>query len=331
MFVRGYENFGAQIEENKVQGMKSRKKERLFAIKGKSIPFVFLDDPGIGLSEHQLTFAGQHNYNNFFNCLKENCPICYAGYKPSFISLYSVFDLSPWQKDGKTHGFSKRIFAAKESDIAVLVKFRQDFGGSLKGGVFTLTKGNERKDRAVISPALRNGSIVKYSDQDILQMVLKDGYKPELAQPYNYEALFANDSVAMLEAQIPRILVQNRNAAPTYAPQYEQYDHSQQYGYQPQQQQYAPQQNFQPQQGYQPPQFAAHNQPPQDQGYQPPNFAPPQDQGYQPQTQSNFNPPPQGSNFNPPQQAPQGGVQLYPNNNGNAPVSRKDHLNDIPF
>jgi hypothetical protein len=186
------------------------KNERLWARDDESIRFMFLDDPQIGLLEHRL---GRVDTLDFVNCLGKvnwigdsngSCPICNAGFKSYFIMLHSVF---VWQKNEQSYSFSKKIFAAHADLYPSLCSFRKDFGGSLKGGIFTLTK--ERMKDEVISPVLRDDSIIKLSDDDILDMVIDDGYEAEMAQPYDYEVLFANDSVEVLKANVLNVCALN--------------------------------------------------------------------------------------------------------------------------
>jgi hypothetical protein len=206
MFVQGYENFQTQIDLQRQRSQKDRKKERLFVSKGKSLNFVFIDDPGIGIAEHRIAY-NQNDFNNYYSCLGEICPLCHAGFNPTFISLYTTFDLTTWEKDGKKHRFSKRLFTPTGTDVEQLIKLRQNFGGSLKGAMMTLQKGSGSRDRAVITPYLRNGSIVRVSDEQLVKMVVEDGYKPELAKPLDYKVLFAPDSVEFLKVVMSRALL----------------------------------------------------------------------------------------------------------------------------
>jgi hypothetical protein len=328
--INGYDVFDAQIKKQREM---TERKYRTWVLSideltSKEVTVIEETKQGIHLHSYELN----HKWDQYA-CPQDNnlpCPMCDAGNVAQIALKFTVIDHLLYQ--GKEQ---KRVLLAKENLGKQLIGISQQMGG-LVGKRLRINRSKKpsagcgdsvqvvmgQDGRAVITD-LNRYRHPPYDANFLKKVDFESEYKP-----LDFDVL---DRIQEKSANASRQQKQNNRQQQVYQPQDQGY-HPQQ-GYAPQQQDqyqgYAPQ-NSQPQQGYQPPQFAAHNQPPQDQGYQPPNFAPPQDQGYQPQTQSNFNPPPQGSNFNPPQQAPQGGVQLYPNN-GNVPVSRKDHLNDIPF
>ena len=336
MFVQGYDGIQVSIDKKKKEAERRNKPFRFYLKDlGSSAEVSFLDEPSRKIEEHKVyddrrkptLFVCPNQFTGF-----QACPLCLQRLRADTFFFGTIINHSANRYEGK----EQKVLFVANLDLATILERLSNNNGGLAGKRVTLSRGTAENSAGCGSSAeitMRNMSPV-HTDWNIYR---NPPYDQNFLKPFDYEKIFAPEDFATLDywakigakSNAEYREEQKRKKQGLAAPQ----SYGQQQSYQ--QSNFAPDQGYhqpnfvqQPDQGYQQPNFAAHhNQPPQDQGYQQLNFAA---ENAQPQTQSNFNPPPQGSNFNPPQQAPQGGVQLYPNN-GNAPVSRKDHLNDIPF
>ena len=176
------------------------KKRRLWMPPDSSIEFTFLDTEGFFLREHQLFIAG--SWINFETCLSDfdNCPLCDAGNKPSYIVAFTGIDHSEYTiKKGPHTGMTvkntKRLAVFKSTARNKILK-EKERNGDLRGVTFEISR-YDSKDNSSGS----DFHLVKKCTDDELKAFApamlpgKNGMEPvdpeEWIKPLCYSEVFA--------------------------------------------------------------------------------------------------------------------------------------------
>lgn len=140
-FSTGYDTLAAvekEIEKRKAEGGSIW---RYFMKAGETrTVLVLTDDPPI-IEEHNLKINGK--FGNTFTCLKnlkQACPLCDAGDRPSTVGFYLVLDRTGYtSKKGEKVTDQLRVLPAKFKSLKAFKKFSQKYGG-LRGCEFEVER-----------------------------------------------------------------------------------------------------------------------------------------------------------------------------------------------
>ena len=152
---------------------------RFWLENGTSRDVVFLDDQGFGIWEHVVKVGD--DYHNV-TCRMDGCMLCNHPDKKfrykSYVECYNVFDLQPYEKDGKKFPGSRRLLAVKgEAQQKALARRRDAAGGTLVGKKVNISRDGDK------SPASGSDFNV-VGEFDLTKL-------PEKMRPYELEKVLA--------------------------------------------------------------------------------------------------------------------------------------------
>jgi hypothetical protein len=157
---------------------------------GSSSKVVLLDEEPVFLKEHRFKKDG--SWNHYIPCIQDfdQCPLCEDGKKPSFVAVYTVFDLveRTTAKDYKIKP-GKKLFVTKGRARIRLQKRVDDQGGA-QWRVFELGRDTDEEiavgEDIQFLKALKKAEVLKLSKK-----LAPKGISPEdFMKPYDYAEVF---------------------------------------------------------------------------------------------------------------------------------------------
>lgn len=178
-------------QEAKAALLKSQVR-RYWIPKGKTTKGTFLDgavkDGMLDITYfHQHTVFMNGNYNNWFICTADDepCPVCEGGDSPEYVGALTIVDHGEFtsKQDGKTYKDQVRLFIAKRSTLALLLKraTAKQAMGSLAGCTFEISRSTAPKSPAV-------GDDFVFEDrQSVAKVISTYSTKENAVAPLNME------------------------------------------------------------------------------------------------------------------------------------------------
>jgi hypothetical protein len=94
----------------------------------------------------------------------DSCPVCgLPNNKPHDVVVLTVLDLTPWEKDGKSFEYTKRVMKLKRGDYDKMKVIASMQG--LRGVVLDMTRGHEQKESANGQPTF----VMKLTEEDLIE------------------------------------------------------------------------------------------------------------------------------------------------------------------
>jgi len=192
----------------------SAAKRRFFLTEGNEAKVTFLDSTGFWLYEHNLRLNGK--WFNYFTCLQEldNCPMCDAGQRASYVCVYTVIDHSKYESKktpGKIITNQKKLMVMKKGAHDKL-KDRRD--NQCEGDITNCVFRMKRYKREECSTG-EDIMFIKRLDPTILAKLIPADVPAEeredYLKPFNYMELFKPKSAEELRRVVG-------GAAPVGAP-----------------------------------------------------------------------------------------------------------------
>jgi hypothetical protein len=137
------------------------------------------------LREHQLQING--SWLNFYTCIsdigEEECPLCEAGFKYSYVCVFSIIDLSKYKdKRGNMVTARKKLLVLKSTARSKVLKRKERLENDLTGCVFEVTRFNNKE-----SSTGEDFEFLKRVSLEEAKELCPAGEKPdEFIKPYNY-------------------------------------------------------------------------------------------------------------------------------------------------
>lgn len=169
---------------------KKYKPSKFYLKKGDKKTLVIVDEQfTFAMREHNVKgadgFWKQHRCINDYDA----CPACgLPDNRPYDLAILTVLDLTPWEKDGITHEFTKRYMALKKGDYEKFQTIAQMQG--LRGVVLEMERGHEEKESANGKPTFIN----KLSEDDLIEAF----GSPEKLYPSGF-VLAANNAIVAFD------------------------------------------------------------------------------------------------------------------------------------
>lgn len=146
------------IKTPKASSTSTRKKyvpSRWRLKKGETKSLVILDENfTFGMREHAR--KKPDGFWETVRCISDydSCPMCaMPDNRPYDLVLLTVLDLTPWEKDGNTFDYTKRVLALKKGDYEKMQVIAQVNGNNLRGIMLDMTRGYGEKESANGAPA----------------------------------------------------------------------------------------------------------------------------------------------------------------------------------
>lgn len=191
----------AKQEDDRRQAQFSGKAQRFWLAPDKSTKILFLDTKGFYFREHQLNLNG--SWLNWETCIsdigEEDCPICEAGFKYSYVCAFTIIDLSKYKdKKGNLVTARKKLIMFKSNARNKILKRKEKLENDLTGCVFEVTRYNEKEANTG-----EDFEFLRRVDLEEAKEFCPDGDKPdEFIQAYDYMKLFEPKSAAELRKVI---------------------------------------------------------------------------------------------------------------------------------
>lgn len=173
---------------------------RFFLKPGGSAKITFLDSDGFGFLEHNLKLDGR--WGHHYTCLRDfsECPICDAGFKPSWVMVWTIIDHSRYvsERTGKEYRNTKKLFVAKQAVINKLKRRKESLDGDLTFALFDIRRDTHKE----CSTGEDIEFLKRLSVDDIVKLKPEGMTQQEWLQPFDYVKIFEPKSVDMLRRLI---------------------------------------------------------------------------------------------------------------------------------
>jgi hypothetical protein len=166
-----------------------------------STKMIFLDSIGFFFREHQLKIGG--SWMNWETCIsdlgEEDCPICEAGFKYSYVAGFTIIDLSKYvSKSGKKVTASKKLLMLKAGARNKILKRKEKLDNDLTGCVFDVTRFTSKE-----CSTGEDFDFLKRATIDEIKELCPEGVDPvEFITPFEYAKLFKPKTVDELRKVI---------------------------------------------------------------------------------------------------------------------------------
>jgi len=164
---------------------------------GGSAEIVFLDKPvtvngetiypWFGVLEHNMRKDGK--WGNYYTCRRDldECPLCEAGYRPSYAIYLTIIDLTEYEtKDGRTVKGTKKLFPIKRKLLNKFKRKLKDAGGSLYLKKFRIYRDSVDD--------LSTGEDIEFigdaTEEELLACKPSDVAPEEWLAPFDYKKIF---------------------------------------------------------------------------------------------------------------------------------------------
>lgn len=186
----------ARLEQFEKERDSSNGPMRFFIRPGSSAKITFLDSAGFGFLEHNLKLDGR--WGNYFTCLRDfsECPICEAGFRPSFVVAWTIIDHSKYvsERTLKEYRNTKKLFVAKQAVINRIKRRRESLDGDLTFALFDI----RRDKREECSTGEDIEFIKRLTKEELLKFKPEGISEDDWIQPFDYFKIFEPKSVDFL-------------------------------------------------------------------------------------------------------------------------------------
>jgi hypothetical protein len=153
-------------QSNNSGGRKKYTPSRFRLKKGESKTLVILDEQfTYGHREHSR--KKPDGYWETVRCISDydSCPVCaLPDNRPSDVIFLTCLDLTPWEKDGKTYEYTKRLLALKKGDYERLQGIAST-QPNLRGVMLEMTRGHGDKESGNGSPVF----VQRLTEEDLAE------------------------------------------------------------------------------------------------------------------------------------------------------------------
>lgn len=199
----------APTQQNQNRTRKKYVPSRWRLKKGETKTGVILDEViSYGHREHT-----RKNANGFFEqvrCISDydSCPVCgLPDNRPYDVVFLTILDLTPWEKDGKTYEYTKRVIALKTNDYKAMQMIASTQNNNLRGVMLEFTRGYGDKESANGVPKF----LQKLTEEDLIEAFGSPEKKYDSGFvlpannaiiPFNYKEIYEVPTHNELAAQI---------------------------------------------------------------------------------------------------------------------------------
>ena len=160
-----------------------------FRVKAGETKSLIILDTVFTHAHREHAVKGQNGFWSTKRCIADydSCPVCaLPDNRPADVVFLTVLDLTPWEKDGKTFDFTKRVLGLKKNDYESMQTIASTQGNNLRGVMLDMTRGHDKKESGVGKPTFVN----KLSEDDLIEQF----GSPEKVYPSGF-VLAANNAI----------------------------------------------------------------------------------------------------------------------------------------